>query len=277
MSSAVATYTLRSPRSRASSSANALLPDRAPPSTRVTPGHDSTALTARGPRPAGGLAAGEDRRQGSSTPRTPACRTVRRRRPRARPRTDAPCARPAARRRRGRRPHRPPSIRRRRSEARDSARHDPARRPPGREQGNAPRRLDAGGDTGADHRPAQRSERQRFDRAVPDHPNDKKLTDAGHGTRSPGGISPHFSPAHGCGRGSDQPNACCASVLCIRCVERGPGARVPLASQARPGTAACFASSPCAPGLAFALRIHTSLRSKRCLTISAPSPRLRGG
>ena len=54
-------------------------------------------------------------------------------------------------------------------------------------------------------------------------------------------ASPQISPIHGCGRGSDR----------IRRVERGPGARMPLASQARsvPPTYACT------PGPAFALRI----------------------
>ena len=52
-------------------------------------------------------------------------------------------------------------------------------------------------------------------------------------------ANPHFSPAHGCGRGSD----------CFRCVERGPGARRTV-------------KYACAPGLAFALRKQPSPRPR---------------
>ena len=37
----------------------------------------------------------------------------------------------------------------------------------------------------------------------------------------------HFSPIHGCGRGSDQASACCASLVRFRRVERGPRVRDP--------------------------------------------------
>ena len=52
-------------------------------------------------------------------------------------------------------------------------------------------------------------------------------------------ASPHFSPSHGCGRGSD----------CIGCVERGPGARRTV-------------KYACAPELAFALQIQPSPRPR---------------